>query len=126
MSIQLRVQKGIYDVLTKHEKLKSKVSGVFDHVPDNKKFPFVTIGDDNSEPWETKTFKGESVTHTIHCWSKEKGKLEVKEVMAEVRNAMASFHVEGFEDMDLVVSESFKQDEIQHGVVRYEIRVKEV
>ena len=48
--------------------LMSQVTGVFDFVPDNQLFPYVSIGEFLSAPFETFDRYGQEVTMTIHVW----------------------------------------------------------
>jgi len=51
-------------------------------------FPFVTIGDDILEPWDTMSDTGIQATVTVHVWSKYEGKKEVKDIQDEIYNAL--------------------------------------
>lgn len=65
-----------YKQLSEDVALKSKVTGVYDYVDENTKFPYVTIGDPTVTPFPTKTSHGEEVLVNLHVYSKYKGKGE--------------------------------------------------
>jgi len=73
--------------------LLSKTVTVYDAVPQNASFPYVTIGDDTAVDWSTKTTVGMEVTATIHSWSRYNGRKEVRETMQAVMRLLGLDHV---------------------------------
>jgi len=61
---------------------------IYDHVPQNAAFPYVVIGETTAAPFDTDTSTGGDYTATIHCWSQYRGRKEVKEIQAELYNAL--------------------------------------
>ncbi len=80
----LELQKAIYDVLRLDATLGTRVSGVFDFVPQDTKYPYVVVGETTVEAWDTKGTDGADHTVTIHSWSQYGGFKEVKEIMEDV------------------------------------------
>ena len=80
--IQWQIQRAVYQALTTDPDLMDAIKGVFDHVPQDQDYPYVNIGEDTSIEWDTDTSLGQQSTLTIHVWSREYGRREVKEIMA--------------------------------------------
>lgn len=57
---------------------------VYDHVPENSAFPYVVIGEDLANEWDTDTEQGFETVLTLHYWSRYRGKKEIKQLMGEV------------------------------------------
>lgn len=57
---------------------------VYDHVPEDSSFPYVVIGEDMPNQWDTDTEQGFETVLTLHFWSRYRGKKEVKELTDEV------------------------------------------
>lgn len=70
------IQTAIYARLTGDATLTALITGVFDEVPDNQPFPYVTIGDFDSSEWRTHDRPGYEVVGSIHVWSKARGNKE--------------------------------------------------
>lgn len=64
------------------------VGTVYDHVPQESAFPYIVIGDDTSTPWDTDDSTGSESTCTIHVWSRQRGRKEVKTIMQAIYDAM--------------------------------------
>ena len=61
---------------------------VFDHVPQNETFPYLTIGPTTQLPWDTKDSDGMEHTIEVHCWSQYAGQSEIKRMMAASMDAV--------------------------------------
>jgi hypothetical protein len=57
---------------------------VYDFVPQDTAYPYVTIGDDTNLPWDTFTETGLESTLTIHTWTRTRGRKDNKEIQGEV------------------------------------------
>jgi len=78
-------QKSIYQAL------KSAVTvNVYDYVPEKTKLPYIIIGDDKAEEYNTKLEKGWEITTTIHVWGGEKSMKSVKTQLSTIENALAT------------------------------------
>ena len=73
------VQKAIYDQI-----VNECTYPVYDDVPQNTDYPYITIGDDTSTEWDTVDKVGGESTLTVHTWSREAGRREIKKIMSEV------------------------------------------
>lgn len=84
MQIQIDIQRMIYTALNGVISVP-----VFDDVPqDRKAFPYVVIGDTTFTESSSDLRSGFDVSATIHTWSRYPGSLEVKQVQAEIYNAL--------------------------------------
>lgn len=71
------LQVAIYERLTSDEALMADISGVFDHVPRQTEFPYVSIGSFTSTPSGAHDRFGARTTVTLHGWSTYSGRKEV-------------------------------------------------
>jgi hypothetical protein len=76
------LQQAVYAALTGNAELMAAISGVYDHVPADTAFPYVTIGETTVTDWSSKTFDGQVHDVTLHIWSRTRGRKETKEIMA--------------------------------------------
>lgn len=74
-------QKAIYEKLTGSGPLISAVSGIFDHVPQDTAFPFVTISDISSSDISNLNKNGIEQKIKINIWSSEAGKKQATDIM---------------------------------------------
>jgi Protein of unknown function (DUF3168) len=97
------LQKAVYDALTANADLTAAVSGVYDHVPADTSFPYVTIGETTIADWSSKSFDGQAHALTLHIWSRARGRKEAKEIMALLYDTLhdAALVVEGQELVNL-------------------------
>jgi hypothetical protein len=57
---------------------------VYDSVPGNPAFPYVTIGDDVSSDRSSKVESNQEFACTIHVWSRQRGRWETKQLIDAV------------------------------------------
>jgi len=112
-------------------------ANVYDDAPDlpagmpYDSFPYVTIGEDTILPWSADDFVGADATIYIHIWSRYAGKKEIKEIMAEIDDALnrqsASLSASGFRFVDCLFEFASIGDrsdgETRHGVLRYRVTI---
>jgi len=80
----LEVQQKVFQALLTNTNLVSKVTGIFDSVPENTNLPYVTFGKIASQPLNTKTSDGEMISVSIDIWSEKQGKKETVDIMSEI------------------------------------------
>jgi hypothetical protein len=127
----LSLQTAIYNRLSNDTQLAAKITGVYDAVDENTIFPYVTLGNgDTVNNWSTGTWYGEELTHTMHVWSRYKGKKEVIEIMNLIINALSQplsldggFLVE-FIQLEFMEVLSDPDDITRHGVMRYRFKIR--
>lgn len=100
---------------------------VYDDVPQDATFPYVTIGEDTVADRGTKAEAGQEFTVTVHAWSRQRGRKEAKEILGQIYAALheQALTVTGF-GVSLVrfeFADSFlDQDGVtRHAVSRYRI-----
>ncbi len=85
----LEIQKAVYAKLTGDATLMSKITGVFDAVPQNQAFPYIVIGDGTEITWDHMGGKrGYEVTMTLHIWSRYNGYAEALGILAELNRLL--------------------------------------
>ena len=82
------LQQAVYGALTGDTTLMAMITGVHDHVPQETAFPYVTIGEASAVDWRTVGHDGMEVTLVLHAWSRERGRREVKLILAEVHRIL--------------------------------------
>ncbi len=84
------LQRAIYEVLVADATILGLLGGerIFDAVPDNSAFPYVTIGQASVADWGTGTEAGEEHRLTLHVWSRAAGRRETHELMAALRTTL--------------------------------------
>ena len=80
----LQLQKTVFDTLDGDSNLQSKVSDVYNFVPQNTAYPYVQVGDDSMADNSTKDLDGNIHSIMIHTWSRYRGDKEAKQIMARV------------------------------------------
>lgn len=133
MNFETELQKTIYAALTGNITVTALVTGVYDAVPqaddagDGAAFPYITIGEDNHNGWDTDTTVGRDASVVIHTWSRYPGRKEVKEIQGAVYAALnrATLSITGFSFVacDLLSSETLTEtDELtRHGVQTFRV-----
>jgi hypothetical protein len=134
MAAALALQKAVFDTLTDDATLTSKVSEVFDGFPDFEKtpvkFPFITIGDSNSNSFTAFEHMGEEVFFNIHIWSRYKGFKEGLEITADVQRLLAQkeITVDGFGDVGCFFESSDTTRDVdgitRHIILRYRFLIQ--
>jgi hypothetical protein len=82
----LALQTGLRAALLADAGLVSALGGgqVFDDVPREAPFPYITIGDIDTRDWSTQSSRGHEHTVTLHLWSRYRGRKQVQDLIAEV------------------------------------------
>ena len=85
----LAAQKLIFDTLS------GNISAtVYDDVPDQppgmpaSSFPYVVIGFDDAEPFDTDSFVGSQIGIELNIWTVYEGKKEAKQIMEQIYNLL--------------------------------------
>ena len=91
------LQIAIYQYLKSDSVLSGLVGDIYDRVPQNAVFPYITIGDISSKDWSGKTFTGGEYSVKIHVWSREGGRKQAAGIMGRLYNLLhqGSFSVSG-------------------------------
>ncbi|GIP38640.1 hypothetical protein J31TS4_19200 [Paenibacillus sp. J31TS4] len=126
------IQQAIYRILTGDAGLMSRIKGVFDDVPENQAFPYITIGEMTSGPFRTFSRFGEEATITLHIWSRYEGFKEASQILGEVNRLLADKEIEipGYDSATCQYdfSETLRDEDgrTRHIPVRYRIKLQEL
>lgn len=118
------LQAAIYAQLAASD-LMNSISGIYDHVPEGAAFPYITVGEAMSQDWSSNSFSGQEHRLTLHAWSREAGRKQVKELLGQIHAVLheQSVIVTGHKLVSLryEFSETFKDpDGLTHqGVIRF-------
>lgn len=119
------LQQAIFQRLSNDTALMQKVKGVFDAVEEGQLFPYVTIGEPNMTPFETKSSYGENVPWVLHCWSRYRGKKEAYEILNLMIQALTkeSWNVDGFNLLQFKIEPNMQviediDGQTYHGILR--------
>ena len=120
----LDIQKAVYDRI-------SPLYKTFDSVPDGQQTPYVTLGEDVTVEWGTKTNPGTSVIVTLHFWSQYKGMKETKTMIDQVVQALSTpLQITGYElgttSIELIHVMKDPDGITRHGIVEFKINILEV
>ena len=122
------LQKAVYAALSDDAGLKALIGDpprLYDDVPQDTLFPYVTLGEVTTADWGTATEKGTAHRLTLHAWSRYGGRKDVKDIMAAVYDALheADLTLEGHHLISLrfQFSDVFRDADLEtyHGVMRY-------
>lgn len=128
---------GYDEYVADFDALHNIITGVYDNTPQeidagaSSDFPYITIGDDTHNDWSTDTSLGDDATITIHCWSRYRGRAEVKEIQGYVYGilARAELSVSGFHFVtcEFLDSQSFVDTDglTRHGVQTFRVILDE-
>ena len=120
------LQSSVYSTLSNDNTLSSTYgASVFDDVPEDTSYPYITIGEDNITEFGTKDLDGTTRTMTIHIWSEYKGSKETKQIMDRIHDLLhdSSLSVSGFNliNMRFEFSDIMRDPDgiTRHGVMRF-------
>ena len=123
------VQITLYNMLTGDVTLMALITGVYDFVPDNKAFSFVTIGEADWSDRGSQTTEGYTGTITINTWTQARGRATAHAIMAEIDRIIhnASASISGWSSLSLRRDFStilVEDDAVTfHGVQRFKILI---
>ena len=78
------LQQALFSKLDGDTTLGALITGVFDSVPKDQAFPYITIGDDTVGDFGTKTEAGQDHVVMITAWARSRGRKTVKQILARV------------------------------------------
>jgi hypothetical protein len=122
---QFQLQTAIYTALNVSAITSTLSCGVYDEVIEGNTYPFITLGEETTIDYSTKTATGGETTINIHIWSQYKGSKQTKEIMDKVHDLLhdSNLSVTGFNLINL----RFEYSDImrdpdgitRHGVMRF-------
>lgn len=92
----IALQKAVFLRLSGDSALAALVGGVYDRVPQDANFPYVSIDPLKGTDWSTKTTRGMEFEVQVNVWSREGGKKQAATIMEQIFALLhdASFSVE--------------------------------
>ncbi len=123
-------QDAVYDTLQANAGVQAVLGNptrVYDHVPTNAVFPYLTLGETSVTAYDVKEGTGMDAVMTLHVWSRYRGHKEVKDILKAVHAALhrATFSVAGqnFIDCRFESAETVQEADglTYHGIARYRI-----
>lgn len=133
-SAALELQKAVFAALIADTALTAALGGerVYDAVPPNAAFPYISFGRTSGFDWSTGTENGAEQLFTLHVWSKARGKTEVLEIMELARARIEDDGLTGMAGYNPVsVRLEFAEaryDEdlaVHHGLLRFRVLIEE-
>lgn len=121
------LQRAVYQALSGDATLTDLLGGaqIYDDVPREATFPYVTFGPNATRDWSTGTESGQEHILTLNAWSRAGGRREVLQILMTIENALddANLTVDGHRLVNLrhEVSETNRDadGEIYRGVSRF-------
>ena len=121
------LQKGIFNALVNDATLTTLLGGqhVYDDVPQDASFPYLTLGQSVARDWSTGSEDGQEHVLTLHVWSRAGGKKEAHEIVGAVRDALHDVALQLTDHQLVNLRHEFSDTrrdpggELYHGIVRY-------
>ncbi len=130
MKFAVALQLWLYQRLTAPQ--IAGVSGVFENKPQGCRYPFIQIGESDLVPDDAQGAPGASYAITLHIWSREGGKGELKTIMGEVYERTHNADVEldgldtGFSFVEHVRDFDDPDGRTQHGVMTIQFTIRKL
>ena len=128
---QIDLQTAIYNSLTGDTTLMASINGVFDFVPQETNYPYVTIGNDDYTWFGSMGKDGGQYNVQIDIWTQQENREECKNIMKLVSDFLHNgsliitnnVHISTRLDFQETVQES--DNFTHHGIQRYTIFLHE-
>lgn len=91
MSFEITIQTMIFNILKSDSSIYLMVDGVYDYVPADKPFPYITIGESTHNEFDTVNTLGDDASISVHVWTRGKsykGHKKTKEIQGAVYDAI--------------------------------------
>lgn len=120
---EIDLQQVIYTQLTQNGALMAMVSGVYDHLGQNRTYPYIHIGEDDHAMYGFDIRTSSDALISIDVWSQYNGTKEIKDIFAEIRNAL---HEQDLADVDFIQwisSEIITESDgiTKHGIIEFRV-----
>ncbi|MEO1695326.1 MAG: DUF3168 domain-containing protein [Pseudomonadota bacterium] len=121
------LQRAIHQTLVSATGVTSLLGGahIYDHVPRNTGFPYVTFGQTTERDWSTGGAEGNEHIVTLHVWSQAPGRRQVHRIIAAIRSQLheADLPLSGYRLINLrhEFTETRREadGETLHGLIRF-------
>ena len=128
--VMMAVQKSLHSRLTGDATLMGMVEGMYDFVPQNATFPYITLGDAQVENQSTSANAIYRIRLQLHVYSRAKGRKEIHEIMHRLHALLhdVSPSVTGYDVVDLKFQRSdvalMRDGEGYHGRMLFSVLVE--
>lgn len=85
-----KLQEAIFALLQQNETLSLKLAGIYDEPVRDAVYPYVSMGRTTIASRDVKDLSGDMVSFDLLTWSNQPTQMEVKELMADVDDAVRS------------------------------------
>lgn len=127
MTSAIFLQEWLFKSLNEQTEISALIgkNKIFDHVPPQTSFPYITLGHSRIYDWSTSTEIGEEHFLTIHIWAKGNGRKQVLEIIGAISDTLEieALPTTGFTLINLTSMgiEARYEDSrnTYHGVMRY-------
>ncbi|TGQ46802.1 DUF3168 domain-containing protein [Mesorhizobium sp. M00.F.Ca.ET.216.01.1.1] len=121
------LQRALFEALNSDASLSAALGGarLFDHVPANAKFPYMTFGRTSVYDWVTGAENDAEQLVTLHVWSKSEAKQETLDIMelvsARLQDAVLALDEHHRARLRLEFTESRYDEDLSahHGLLRF-------
>lgn len=121
------LQQAIYTTVTNDAALNALIGPprLYDHVPQNTAYPYLTLGQSTVRDWSTGTEVGDEHSLTLHVWSRASGRKEANDIMAALKDALhdRALTLSGYRlvNMRHELSEARREPDgdTYHGLIRF-------
>lgn len=129
------VQEALFNALSADAPLQALLGSpmrLYDHVPPDAVFPFVTLGEMQAEPFDTFDHDGMAQLVTLHVWSRQRGRKESKAIMDALYQRLhhGALTISGRQLVlcRFLEAEALLEDDglTYHGVARYQVLTRGV
>ncbi|SDP03832.1 DUF3168 domain-containing protein [Phyllobacterium sp. OV277] len=132
-SAGLQLQKALLKLLKSDIALNERVHRrVYDHVPEQAVFPYITLGTTSTYDWSTFTERGSEHFLTLHIWNRGTGRKTVFEIMGRLDSlaVLPAFKLEGHRLVSFTLEQSQTFSAESHGgyagIMRYRAMTEEL
>lgn len=95
-------------------------------------FPYITVGEDTVQAWDTDGSLGANCTVVLHVWSRKNGKKEAKTILGLLYTALnrqaANLTAAGYTFIDALHESSEVVEEVdgktRHGIIRFRLTME--
>lgn len=117
-------QKKVYQNLNVTD-VKAVAKGIYDYIPEGSKFPYIIIGEDRADSYNTKTEKGKEITTTIYVWAESRGMLDVKKLLGLIEEKLAKdLDIFEFHEIETIEASRESVEYVQGTIIiKYRIEV---
>lgn len=85
------IQKALYAILTGNADLMALITGVFDHVPQNQAFPYITFGTRTETRLDSMGTWGKDTTFEINIWTQAAGFKQTEDILEKVNTVIGDY-----------------------------------